>query len=304
MGQHYYHTGQFAQKASVSIRTLRYYDKVGLLSPSQYTEAGYRLYTDTDFLSIQQILALKFLGFSLEEIKQFLRTGPTILQESLALQKAMMQEKRNQLDTIIQAIDETAELLQTNKQDWESIVRVIQVIQMQPTNDWRKKYFTQEQLNQMEQLSKKYYSEEQRAKLAEWGKDWTEEDQLAANQQWSKAIAELKLLVSRAQDPASPEAQALVQKWQNLVHQFTHGDTGIQQGLRTMYKDVSEAPAEQVPYPLPYNQEEEAFLQKAIKIYQQNHSDTPHGLEARQLLTRLRSRSWERVQRGCGSLRP
>ena len=119
MGQHYYHTGQFAQKASVSIRTLRYYDKVGLLSPSQYTEAGYRLYTDTDFLSIQQILALKFLGFSLEEIKQFLRTGPTILQESLALQKAMMQEKRNQLDTIIQAIDETAELLQTNKQDWE-----------------------------------------------------------------------------------------------------------------------------------------------------------------------------------------
>ena len=69
MGQHYYHTGQFAQKASVSIRTLRYYDKVGLLSPSQYTEAGYRLYTDTDFLSIQQILALKFLGFSLEELK-------------------------------------------------------------------------------------------------------------------------------------------------------------------------------------------------------------------------------------------
>ncbi|TME58075.1 MAG: MerR family transcriptional regulator [Chloroflexi bacterium] len=255
MGQHYYHTGQFAQKASVSIRTLRYYDKVGLLSPSQYTEAGYRLYNDTDFLSIQQ------------------STGPTILQESLALQKAMMQEKRIQLDTIIQAIDETAELLQANKQDWESIVRVIQVIQMQPTNDWRKKYFTEEQLNQMEQLSNKYYSEEQRAKLAEWGKDWTEEDQLAANQQWGEAIAELKLLVSTAQDPASPEAQALVQKWQNLVHQFTHGDTGIQQGLRNMYKDVSQAPAEQVPYPLPYNQEEEAFLQKAIKIYQQNHSE-------------------------------
>jgi len=43
LDHHYYHTGQFAQKASVSIRTLRYYDKVGLLSPSQYTEAGYRL---------------------------------------------------------------------------------------------------------------------------------------------------------------------------------------------------------------------------------------------------------------------
>ncbi len=71
MGQHYYFTGQFAQKAAVSVRTLQYYDKVGLLSPSLYTEAGYRLYTDEDLSSLQQILALKFLGFSLEEIKVF-----------------------------------------------------------------------------------------------------------------------------------------------------------------------------------------------------------------------------------------
>src|SRR5438128_10142424 len=73
LDSHFYHTGQFAQKADVSVRTLRYYDKVGLLSPSYYTEAGYRLYTDTDFSRLQQILALKFLGFSLREINQCLR---------------------------------------------------------------------------------------------------------------------------------------------------------------------------------------------------------------------------------------
>src|ERR1700694_2859476 len=147
LDHHFYHTSEFAEMASVSVRTLRFYDKVGLLSPTSYTEAGYRLYTDTDFLRLQQILALKFLGFSLEEIKHYLQFGPTILQESLALQKAMMQEKREQLDAIIQAIDETEELLQTNQQDWQSIVHVIQVIQVQETNDWRKKYFTEEQLN-------------------------------------------------------------------------------------------------------------------------------------------------------------
>lgn len=65
LDQHFYFISEFAQKASVSVRTLRFYDKVGLLSPTSYTEAGYRLYTDTDFLRLQQILALKFLGFSL-----------------------------------------------------------------------------------------------------------------------------------------------------------------------------------------------------------------------------------------------
>src|ERR1700738_3573549 len=127
LDQHFYYTSEFAEMASVSVRTLRFYDKVGLLSPTNYTEAGYRLYTDADFLRLQQILALKFLGFSLEEIKCCLQVGPIALQESLALQKAMMREKREQLDTIIQAIDETEKLLQANQQDWQSIVHVIQV---------------------------------------------------------------------------------------------------------------------------------------------------------------------------------
>ena len=98
LDQHFYRTGEFAEMASVSVRTLRFYDKVSLLSPSGYTEAGYRLYTDRDFLRLQQILALKFLGFSLDDIKRCLQVGPTVLQEALALQKAMMQERRQQLE--------------------------------------------------------------------------------------------------------------------------------------------------------------------------------------------------------------
>ena len=269
LDQRFYHTGQFAQKASVSIRTLRYYDKVGLLSPSCHTEVGYRLYTDADFFRLQQILALKFLGFSLEEIKHCLQVGPTILQESLALQKAMMQEKRAQLDTIIQAIDETEELLQANQQDWESIVRVIQVMQMTQTNDWRRKYFTEEQMKQMEELSNKGYSEEQRQKLAEWGKDWSEEDQRVATQKWSEVIATLKRLVATGQDPAGAEAQALVKQQQDLIQQFTHGDAGIAAGLKKWYEGYNQLAAEQGPFPRPYSKEEEAFLQKAIEVYQQ-----------------------------------
>ena len=65
---HYYTTGEFARMAHVTIRTIRYYDKKGLLKPSFVNESGYRMYSDEDFLRLQKILSLKYLGFSLKEI--------------------------------------------------------------------------------------------------------------------------------------------------------------------------------------------------------------------------------------------
>jgi MerR family transcriptional regulator, thiopeptide resistance regulator len=270
LDHHFYHTSEFAEMASVSVRTLRFYDKAGLLSPTSYTEAGYRLYTDRDFLRLQQILALKFLGFSLEEIKRCLQVGPTVLWEALALQRAMMQEKREQLDAVIAAIDETQSLLQSNQQEWESIVRVIRVMQMSQTNDWRKKYFSDAQLQRMEELSKQSYTEEQRTKLAAWGKDWSEEDQRVATQQWSAFTAELQRLTAAGTDPASSEALALAAQWATLISGFTHNDPGIQDGLKNLYSNLGKMPVGERPYPMPYNKEEGAFLQKMIEAYQQH----------------------------------
>ena len=51
----YYTSGEFARKANVTIRTIRYYDKQGILKPSQVSEAGYRLYTDEDFGRLQKM---------------------------------------------------------------------------------------------------------------------------------------------------------------------------------------------------------------------------------------------------------
>jgi DNA-binding transcriptional MerR regulator len=266
LDQHFYYTGQFARKASVTVRTLRYYDKVGLLSPSHYTGAGYRLYTDADLLRLQRILALKFLGFSLEEIRQCLRVGPTALSESLALQKAMMYERRAQLNNVIKAIEETQEKLHGSEQDWEAIVHVIQVIQTHQTDDWRKKYFSEEDLKKMEELSKQYYTEEQREKIAGWGKDFSEEDQRIATQQWSALIAELKRIIASGKTPASPEAQALAGRWIKLVEGFTHGDTGIQNSLNRMWQDAF-SDSEQFPFARPYSREEMEFIVEAIKLY-------------------------------------
>jgi DNA-binding transcriptional MerR regulator len=265
LSQHFYQTSRFAQKAAVSVRTVRFYDRVGLLQPSARTESGYRLYTDADFFRLQQILALKFLGFSLEEIRYCMQVGPTSLKEALALQKAMMCEKRAQLNAVIQAISETEALLQGNGHDWEAIVRVIQVMHMEQTNDWRKKYFTDEQLKQMEDLSKQSYSEEAQAKIAEWGKNWSEADQERANQQWGALIGELKRLVASGADPTGPEAQALAGQWMGLVGQFTRGDAEVTAGLKKMTAANMRG---ETPYPPFFGKEEGTFLEKMLETYQ------------------------------------
>ena len=88
---HYYKTGEFAKMANVSLRTIRYYDKKGLLKPSAKTEKGYRLYTDEDFVKLQEILSLKYLGFSLDEIfTMTLHTDRESMRASLDLQDKLI----------------------------------------------------------------------------------------------------------------------------------------------------------------------------------------------------------------------
>lgn len=66
--ERYYKIGQFAKMMNVSIRTIHYYDQIGLLKPSKILDNGYRLYDQKDILKLQKILSLKYMGFSLEDI--------------------------------------------------------------------------------------------------------------------------------------------------------------------------------------------------------------------------------------------
>lgn len=256
--------------ASVSIRTLRYYDRVGLLTPSYHTEAGYRLYTDDDLVNLQYILALKFLGFSLEEIQACLQAGPMRLQEVLAQQRAMMREKRTQLDTIIQALDRTEQLLDSGQPAWKSLVHTIQVIQMEQKQDWRDKYFTPEQRQTMQELHEKSYTDEARQRLKELHPNrWTEADQERVNEQYALLTSMLKRLVAEGADPASPDAQAAAKLQHELYMGFTKGDAEIGASLKRYWQNFDALPDEQKPPVLPYSKEEGEFLQKALAIYRE-----------------------------------
>ncbi|HEX7022358.1 MAG TPA: MerR family transcriptional regulator, partial [Trueperaceae bacterium] len=189
MGRRFYRTGQFAKKAAVSVRTLRYYDKQGLLSPTDHTDTGYRLYSDDDLSELQQILALKFLGFTLEEIRAFRQTGPERLGGALANQKAMMQDRRAQIEAIIDAIEHAQKRLAAGACDWDAITHVIEVMQMENKKEWVDKYFTPEQRATMERLSATSYSDKAKRKMAGRSAAWTEQDQKRVDAQYAHIAA-------------------------------------------------------------------------------------------------------------------
>ena len=112
--QGYYTTGEFAEKAHVTLRTIRWYDSKDLLKPSAYTEGGARLYTDADLAKLQQILLFKYLGFSLDDIREMVMTGgdEEYLLGSLDIQKKLVQEKIEELNDVYQALDRTKDAIE------------------------------------------------------------------------------------------------------------------------------------------------------------------------------------------------
>lgn len=117
-----------AEISGVSIRTLRYYDEIGLLKPTQITEAGYRLYDNKALEKLQEILFFRELEIPLVEIKNIMENPNYDKEKILATQKALLEKKRNRLDGIIQLISDVMKGVNTmnfeafNNEDCKKIV--------------------------------------------------------------------------------------------------------------------------------------------------------------------------------------
>ena len=129
----YYTSGEFARRANVTIRTIRYYDKQGILKPSLVNEAGYRLYTDEDFGRLQKILSLKYLGFSLEEIVAMtINDEVEDIAHSLDMQKELIEKRIRHLQMMAQTLDDTTRMLEESQHvDWNSILNLIHITNME-----------------------------------------------------------------------------------------------------------------------------------------------------------------------------
>lgn len=119
----YYKTGQFARLANVSERTIRYYDKIGLLKPSFVMENGYRQYSDLDLLKLQKILSLKHLGFSIEEIFPMVMDN-TNIKESFELQIDLIEDKISHLQSLKDALKRASN---SPNLSWNMILSLVQL---------------------------------------------------------------------------------------------------------------------------------------------------------------------------------
>lgn len=139
----YWTTGQIAKRTGLTLRTLRYYDQIGLLKPSHVNHASARLYSKEDLVRLQKIDTLKFIGLSLDEIKPIIH-GDSFpeqdLRSSLMLQKEVIRQKVSHMQYVSKAIDEALDMLgkQRAATDWDSLSDIIQTIHTE--QDWGEQY--------------------------------------------------------------------------------------------------------------------------------------------------------------------
>src|SRR5919112_3261740 len=100
-----YTVGKVADLSGVTIRTLHYYDEIGLLSPGGRSDAGYRVYEDSDLERLQRILFYRELGFALKEISTIIDDPSTDAMGHLRRQRGLLVARIERLSAMVDAID-------------------------------------------------------------------------------------------------------------------------------------------------------------------------------------------------------
>ena len=211
--------GQLAARTGTTVRTLHHYDEIGLLKPERRSSSGHRLYGAAEIERLQQIKSLQGLGWSLEEVRDALtRRGLAPLEVvRLRLRQARHDLERQQ--RLVDLLVRIESCLQQARRP--SVDLFLQTIEAMTMFD---KYYTSEQLKQLE---------ERRTEVGD--------DRIAAVQQeWQQLYADAEAEMNKGTDPADPAVQRLVRKSRELIEEFTGGDAGIRAALDNLYAQEPE----------------------------------------------------------------
>ena len=130
----YYSSGEFAHKAHITKKTLRYYDEHNIFKPSFVTDKGARFYNDNDFAKLQQIQFFKYLGFSLDDIKEMtLREvdSKTIL-DSFHMQLGLIEERMEQLELMKSALKDASDIIESGADaNWSHMLDLVNMNEME-----------------------------------------------------------------------------------------------------------------------------------------------------------------------------
>lgn len=207
----YMTVGEVAKKVGTTVRTLQYYDKEGLLSPSAESEGGRRLYTDKDLVILHQILSLKSLGFSLNDIKQRLipLETPTDVATALTKQADSIQEKIEQLTASLTAIKQLkTEVLQMRTVNFKKYADIIVNLQIKNDSYYLIKRFDDDMLDHIRN-------------------QFDRESGLDFMDRFNRLSDEIVQLQQENVLPESEKCQQIVKEYWGLIMEFTNGDMSM-----------------------------------------------------------------------------
>ncbi len=245
-----YTVKQLARIAGVSTRTLHYYDQIGLLTPERNPGNGYRLYGRVALLRLQQILFLRELGLSLEEIQQVIDRPDFDLLEALQNHREALLTRMERLSELLQTVERTILHLKGNveMENQELFAGFSEEKQKEYEEEIRQKYGDTEAYRESTRCWGSYSVEKKQQILAE------------AGQIYRDLVAVMPL------GPESPQAQDGIARWHQNLRYFYEPTSEIMLGLAEMYTDHPEFAATFARIHPDLAQ----FLREAIQVYCEN----------------------------------
>lgn len=221
-----YKVKEAATIVGVSVRTLHYYDKIGLLKPESVSPAGYRLYTDHDLEKLQQVLFFKELGFSLKETNDIINSPEFDRKNALMVHKKLLIEKKSRLEKIIKSVEQTIESIEGGTQMGKK--QMFEVFDMTEIETYKEKF--------AEETRQKYGHTDAYKESMKKTSKYTKDD-------WSRIMARAdkinkKIIENMDKGPADLEVQKAVGELrQHISDNFYSCTAEIFRGLGDLYVD-------------------------------------------------------------------
>ncbi len=244
-----YTVSQLASLAGISVRTLHYYDQIGLLRPASVGENGYRYYEQEAVLRLQQILFYRELDFSLDEIRQMLSQPEFDALDALSEHRVALEARVERLKGLIRTVDRTI------------------------------LYLKGKTTMSQKQLFEEFSEEKQKEYEAEAQRRWGEKNVKESQKRWGSYSAEEKkrvmdegsavyqdIIAAMPLGPESPQVQAMIARWHQHLRYFYEPTPEILLGLGNLYNDDPDFNATFTRM----HPDLAKFMQSAIEIYCQN----------------------------------
>jgi DNA-binding transcriptional MerR regulator len=241
-----YTVRQLAQAAGVTSRTLHYYDEIGLLKPSRNPANGYRLYERPALFRLQQILFLRELGLSLEEIQAALDRPDFDLLRALEGHKQALQARQERLAALLHTVERTINHLKGN-------------IEMD-TQDLFAGFSEEQQKAYEEEAQRRWGESKVKESTRRWG-SYSEEKKRQIMQEGRDLY--LDLVAAMPSGPSSPQAQGGIARWHQHLRYFYEPTQEILLGLGDLYNDDPEFNA----FFNRIHPELAGFMREAIRVY-------------------------------------